>query len=67
VSFRYLRTGLAGVLVVIGLKMLLAPWVKVPTILSLGVVVVIVALAMFCSILAARREKKQVNKPDSSS
>jgi tellurite resistance protein TerC len=57
VSFRYLRAGLAGVLVVIGLKMLLARWLKVPTSLSLGVVVAIVAAAIFCSILAARREK----------
>ena len=55
-SFRYLRAGLAVVLVVVGLKMLLAHWVKVPTSLSLGVVVVIVAAAMVCSILAARRD-----------
>jgi tellurite resistance protein TerC len=57
VSFRYLRIGLAGVLVVVGLKMLAAHWVAVPTSLSLGVVVVIVAAAILCSILATRREK----------
>jgi tellurite resistance protein TerC len=56
-SFRYLRTGLAGVLVVVGLKMMLARWLKVPTSLSLGVVVVIVAGSIVWSILAARREK----------
>jgi tellurite resistance protein TerC len=60
-SFRYLRTGLAGVLVVIGLKMLLARWLQVPTSLSLGVVLVIVAVAMVCSILAARRDKARAN------
>ena len=56
-SFRYLRTGLAGVLVVVGLKMLLARWFKVPTSLSLSVVVAIVAGSIVWSILAARREK----------
>jgi tellurite resistance protein TerC len=37
-SFRYLRTGLACVLVVIGLKMLIARWWSVPTSLSFGAV-----------------------------
>jgi len=62
-SFRYLRTGLAGVLVVIGLKMLIARWWKVPTSLSLCVVLAIVAVAMVCSMLAARREKGRANTP----
>jgi len=53
--FRYLRAGLALVLVVIGLKMLAARWWSVPTGLSLGVVLGIVAAAMLCSALAARR------------
>lgn len=56
-SFRYLRTGLSAVLVVIGLKMLAAPWVSVPTSLSLAVVAVIVAVAILLSILAARKQK----------
>jgi tellurite resistance protein TerC len=63
-SFRYLRTGLACVLVVIGLKMLAALWWSVPTSLSLGVVLVIVATALLCSILAARHEKGQANTHD---
>jgi len=60
-SFRYLRTGLACVLIVIGLKMLAARWWSVPTSLSLGVVLAIVAAALVGSILAARREKRQVH------
>jgi tellurite resistance protein TerC len=60
-AFRYLRTGLAAVLVIVGLKMLAARWLAVPTLLSLGVVLVIVAAAMAYSILAARREKQQGN------
>jgi tellurite resistance protein TerC len=62
-SFRYLRTGLACVLVVVGLKMLVARWWRMPTSLSLGVVLVIVAAAMACSILATRREKGQASTP----
>src|SRR5580658_2468612 len=58
-SFRYLRTGLACVLVVIGLKMLGARWWSAPTSLSLGIVAVIVAVALVCSILAARSGKGQ--------
>jgi tellurite resistance protein TerC len=60
VTFRYLRTGMACVLVVIGLKMLLARWLKAPTLLSLGVVVFIVAAAIVCSLVAARREGKKI-------
>jgi tellurite resistance protein TerC len=60
-AFRYLRTGLAVVLVIVGLKMLAARWLAVPTLLSLGAVLVIVAAAMAYSILAARREKRQGN------
>jgi tellurite resistance protein TerC len=62
-SFRYLRTGLACVLIVIGLKMLAARWWTVPTSLSLGMVLVIVAAALVCSNVASRREKRQTNAP----
>jgi tellurite resistance protein TerC len=53
--FRYLRAGLAVVLVLIGLKMLAAPWYSAPASLSLAVVLAIVAVAMTASLLAARR------------
>jgi tellurite resistance protein TerC len=62
-SFRYLRAGLAGVLVVVGLKMLLANWAHVPTSLSLGVVLAIVVTAIVCSIPPARRNKQHANTP----
>jgi tellurite resistance protein TerC len=62
-TFRYLRTGLACVLVVVGLKMLIAPWWHMPTSLSLGAVLLIVALAIGCSMLAARRDKGGTNTP----
>jgi len=56
--FRFLKAGLAAVLVFVGLKMLLSRWAAVPTGLSLVVVAAIIALAMGFSILAVRKEKK---------
>ncbi len=57
--FRFLKTGLAGVLIFVGAKMLAAPWYAMPTSLSLAVVAAIIALSMGLSILAVRREKKK--------
>jgi tellurite resistance protein TerC len=64
--FRYLKTGLSGVLLFIGTKMLLEPhgpsplWfqVKIPTGLSLLVVAAILSAAIVLSVVAARREQK---------
>jgi tellurite resistance protein TerC len=55
--FRYLRFGLAVILVVIGLKMLVVRWYPVPTVISLAVVLAILALSIGSSILAARSRK----------
>ena len=49
--FRHLRTGLAAVLVYVGAKMLVTPWVKVPAALSLAVILVILAVAIGWSAL----------------
>ncbi len=65
--FRYLKIGLAAVLVFIGVKMLAEPhglspqWfqIKIPTGISLLVVAVILLIAIALSVLAARREEKQ--------
>lgn len=59
--FRYLKLGLALVLVVIGVKMLVAQWLVVPTSVSLAVVAGIFALAIAASVAASgcdRRAKK---------
>ncbi len=53
--FRHLRTGLALVLTYVGAKMLAAPWVKVPALLSLAVILVILAAAIGWSLLERRR------------
>ena len=67
--FRYLKIGLAAVLVFIGVKMLLAPhgpetkWfqVELPTTVALVVVAAIVLISISLSVIASHREKK--NEP----
>jgi tellurite resistance protein TerC len=51
--FRYLRTGLAVILMFIGLKMLLVRWHPISTGISLAVVLAILALSIGSSILSA--------------
>ncbi|MDX1952681.1 MAG: TerC family protein [Verrucomicrobiota bacterium] len=53
--FRYLKIGLAIVLVFIGLKMFIAKWYHIPTNFSLIVVAGIIAIAIIASLLAAKR------------
>jgi len=70
--FRYLKTGLAVVLVFIGVKMIIDPheghkelWfmVDIPTPISLLIVAGIIFIAMVGSVIAARREKKKEKPP----
>jgi tellurite resistance protein TerC len=61
--FRFLKAGLAGVLIFIGVKMLASRWVAVPAGLSLAVVAAMIALSMGLSIWysfpAVRKEKEE--------
>jgi TerC family integral membrane protein len=52
--FIYLRTGLAFVLGFVGLKMIVAKYFPVPTPISLGVVVLILALTVVTSLMATQ-------------
>ncbi len=54
-KFRYLKIGLGAVLAFVGVKMLLAhsPW-KIDTLLSLGVIVLILAASVIASLLKPR-------------
>ena len=54
-TLRYLTVGLACILVFVGLKMLLAHWYEIPTGISLGVIVLILATAAFASTYVDRR------------
>ena len=51
-KFRHLSTGLACVLIFIGAKMLVAPFIAVPILVSLGVIVVLIGGALLLSAYA---------------
>ena len=55
-KLRYLTIGLAFILVFVGLKMLTAAWYEMPTVASLGVIVLILATAAAASIYVDRKE-----------
>lgn len=58
--FRYLKLGLAVVLTFVGLKMVLMGWYKIPTLISLGVIVGILAVAVLASVLAGPEQDPEV-------
>ncbi|MCA9515471.1 MAG: TerC family protein [Myxococcales bacterium] len=62
--FRYLKHGLAALLVVVGVKMLVADVVKVPPALSLAVIAAILGAAVWASLAATRREQAPAGSRD---
>ena len=56
-AFRFLHTGLALILVLVGLKMIAADYFKVPTLAMLGVVAVILTVSIVASILIPAPER----------
>lgn len=59
--FHLLKYGLAIVLVIVGIKMLIVDFYKIPIGLALGLVAIIIASSIFASLVATRRS--QVDKP----
>jgi tellurite resistance protein TerC len=55
-KFVYLRPGISFILVFVGLKMVLSGWFHVPILLSLGVIVTTLALAVVLSLRRSARE-----------
>jgi tellurite resistance protein TerC len=53
--FHYLKLGLAGVLIFVGGKMLVEPWLHVPIAISLGVILGVLVLAVVASVLRPAR------------
>jgi tellurite resistance protein TerC len=49
--FRYLKPGVALILVFVGVKMLVGEWVHLPTVVSLAVVVVVLSFSVAASLL----------------
>jgi tellurite resistance protein TerC len=58
--FRHLQLGLAVILLFIGLKLLVTPWLHVPAGLSLVIVLGIVAIAVVASLLDERRDRPEI-------
>jgi tellurite resistance protein TerC len=64
-KLRYLHTGLAAILIFVGAKMLVSYFAEIPTLLSLGVVSVILLVTVAGSLHAAKRDRGQVTQsPD---
>jgi TerC family integral membrane protein len=56
--FVYLKTGVAFILVFVGLKMLVSAWVHLPTLISLAVIVTTLAIAVGLSLWRNAREAR---------
>lgn len=54
-KFHYLEIGLSFILIFVGVKMVIAPWIKIPITASLGVIATILLLAIIASLRRARR------------
>ncbi|MDQ2670803.1 MAG: TerC family protein [Gemmatimonadota bacterium] len=54
-KFAYLKPGVAVILVFVGIKMLASHWVHIPTLLSLGVIILTLTVAVLLSLRAASR------------
>jgi tellurite resistance protein TerC len=54
--FRFLHTGLALILVLVGLKMIAADYFRVPTLVTLGIVAGVLVVSITASVLLPRRE-----------
>ncbi|MBA2711229.1 MAG: TerC family protein [Tatlockia sp.] len=54
--FHFLKYGLGFILIFIGLKMLIAPWIKIPVFIALGVVIFALILSISLSIFLAKKK-----------
>jgi tellurite resistance protein TerC len=58
-KFAYLKPGVAIILIFVGLKMTLSHWLHVPTLVSLAVIVLTLAVAVAMSLRRSARESRQ--------
>ncbi len=56
-KFRYLKVGLAAVLVFVGIKMTIVDLYKIPTAVSLGIVASLLGISVAASLVASARER----------
>jgi tellurite resistance protein TerC len=59
--FKYLKYGLALILVFVGTKMAIADFFKIPVEISLLVIAIILAASMWTSVISSKRESKLTN------
>ena len=57
-KFAYLKPGVALILILVGLKMTLSPWIHVSTLVSLAAVVLILTAAVLLSLRRTERESR---------
>ena len=57
--FKYVQPGLALVLVFVGVKMTISDWVKIPVLISLGVIVVLVGGSVVASLVSTARLRRK--------
>jgi tellurite resistance protein TerC len=55
-KFEYLKPGVAGILIFVGVKMVLAKWVHLPILLSLAIILGTLTIAILLSIRKSKRE-----------
>jgi tellurite resistance protein TerC len=56
-ELRYLKYGLAAVIAFAGIKMLIAPWLKISPLASVAVIALVITAAVVASVMASRRER----------
>jgi tellurite resistance protein TerC len=57
--FKYVQPGLALVLVFVGVKMVISDWVKIPVLVSLGVIVLLVGGSIAASMVRSARQGRR--------
>jgi tellurite resistance protein TerC len=62
--FQYVQPGLALVLVFVGVKMAISDWVKIPVLVSLGVIVVLVGGSVAASLVSTARPSRKPHNLD---
>ena len=60
--FTYLKTGLAIVLAFVGIKMIVADYFRVPTPISLAVIVIILGITITLSMIVTRNQTRAENR-----
>jgi tellurite resistance protein TerC len=59
-KFRYLKLSLVFVLAYVGVKMLLSYSYKIPTLISLGIIIAMLSVGILASLVSSHREKKSL-------